>query len=67
MGMKRINRDKLKIFLKYFSGTFILFSLVTMAFKLLIQGKSFEEINYMYNSLVASLFSIIIGLSKARQ
>lgn len=67
MRMKRTNRDKLIIFLKYFSGTFILFSLVTMAFKLLIQGKSFEEINYMYNSLVASLFSIIIGLSKARQ
>lgn len=57
---------KLKVFLKYFLGFFVLLNLISVLISTLLLGKSLDEIDYMLNMFSATIFSTIVAISKAR-
>lgn len=54
-------------FFKYFLGMFFFYGLVLIAFNILIQQKTLNEIDYILNIFIVTLFSATVGFSKARK
>lgn len=57
----------LKIFLKYFLGFFLLCSLSFIVFNMIIRHKTWDQIDHTINLFSATIISLIVGISKARE
>lgn len=57
---------KLKVFLKYFLGFFILWNVLSVVFNMILLGKSLDEIDYITIMFGGAVFSVLIAISKAR-
>ncbi|SHN76640.1 hypothetical protein SAMN04487896_3715 [Paenibacillus sp. ov031] len=57
----------LKIFLKYFLGFFLLCSLLFSVYNMMIRHKTWDQIDHTINLFSATIISLIVGISKARE
>lgn len=57
----------LKIFLKYFLGFFLLSSLLFIVYNMMIRHKTWDQIDHTINLFSATIISLIVGISKARE
>lgn len=57
----------LKIFLKYFLGFFLLCSLLFIVYNMMIRHKTWNQIDHTINLFSATIISLIVGISKARE
>lgn len=57
----------LKIFFKYFLGFFLLCSVLLFAFNMIIGHKSWDQIDHILNLFSATIISLVVGISKARE
>ncbi|MDQ0661173.1 hypothetical protein QF041_005940 [Paenibacillus sp. W2I17] len=57
----------LKIFFKYFLGFFLLSSTLFIAFNMIIGHKSWDQIDHILNLFSATIISLPISISKARE
>ncbi|KLU55814.1 hypothetical protein CXK86_25040 [Paenibacillus sp. BGI2013] len=55
------------IFFKYFLGFFLLSSVLFIAFNMIIWHKSWDQIDHILNLFSATIISLIVGISKARE
>lgn len=57
---------KLKVFLKYFLGFFVLWNVSSVVLAMILLGKSLDEIDYITIMFGGAIFSAIVAISKAR-
>ncbi len=57
---------KLKVFLKYFLGFFVLWNVLSVVFSMILLGKSLNEIDYMLNIFGGTISSVLVAIVKAR-